>query len=59
MKPLTECKHCGITIPKKKRAEHLERVHKISVGLRGWVGKHFRQHKWKYGWKRPSIIEIG
>jgi|CryGeyDrversion2_3_1046612.scaffolds.fasta_scaffold415153_1 DNA-directed RNA polymerase subunit RPC12/RpoP len=56
--PLIECKHCGLTIPKKKRREHLKRVHKISVGLKGWIGKHFRERKWKHGWKKPSIIEL-
>jgi hypothetical protein len=56
--PLTECKHCGLNVPKKKRREHLKRAHKISVGLKGWIGKHFRERKWKHGWKKPSIIEL-
>ena len=56
--PLIQCKHCGLTIPKKKRKEHLKKVHKISVGLKGWIGKHFRESKWKHGWKKPSIIEL-
>ena len=56
--PLIECKHCGLTIRKRKRREHLKRVHKVSVGLKGWIGKHFRECKWKYGWKKPAIIEL-
>ncbi len=56
--PLIECKHCGLTVPKKKRREHLKRAHEISVGLKGWIGKHFIKRTRKHGWKKPSIIEL-
>jgi hypothetical protein len=56
--PLIQCKHCGLTIQKKKRREHLRKVHEISVGLKGWIGKHFKKHEWKHGWKKPSIIVL-
>jgi hypothetical protein len=57
-KLLIECKHCGSIIPKEKRKEHLRKAHKIQVSLKGWIGKHFRERKWKYGWKKPQIIVI-
>ena len=57
-KLLIECKYCGLTIPKEQRREHLERDHKISVGLKGWIGKHFREFKRKHAWKKPPIIEL-
>jgi len=48
-KPLIECKHSDLTIPKKKRSDHLKRTHKISVSLKRWIGKPFREHMWKNG----------
>ncbi len=57
-KRLIECKYCGLTIPKEKRREHLTKVHKISVVLKGWIGKHFREFKPKRGWKKPPIIYL-
>ena len=57
-KLLIEYKHCGFIIPKEKRREHLKKVHKISTSLKGWISKHFKEMKWKYGWKKPAVIEL-
>lgn len=57
-KLLTECKYCGLTIPKEKRREHLTKAHKISVGLKGGIGKHFRAFKRKHSWRKPPIIDL-
>ena len=57
-KPYVVCKICGLPIPKRKRREHLEKVHKILVGVKGWIRKYFDKRKWKYGWKKPAVIEI-
>jgi hypothetical protein len=57
-KPYIVCRICGLPIPKRKRREHLKKVHKISVGVKGWIRKYFDKHKWKHGWKKPAVIEI-
>lgn len=56
--PLVKCKHCGLTILKKKRREHLRITHKIPVGLKGWISKHFTRLERKHGWKKPPIITL-
>jgi len=40
----------------EKRAS--TKAHKILVGSKGWIGKHFRERKWKHGWKKPRIVVI-
>jgi len=51
-KLLIECKPCGLTISEEQRREHLKKIHKISVGLKGWVSKNFREFKLKHVWKK-------
>jgi hypothetical protein len=57
-KPYIVCRICGLPIPKRKRREHLKKVHTISVGAKGWIRKYFDKHKWKHGWKKPAVIKI-
>ncbi|MGD8565831.1 MAG: hypothetical protein PVF96_05740 [Candidatus Bathyarchaeota archaeon] len=56
--PLVKCKHCGLTISKKKRKEHLRIAHQISVGFKGWIRKHFSKRERTHGWRKPPIITL-